>query len=225
VERVTLACEGWNTTPDLAANPNEIDACRSEVLQQTCGEIVYRYFEDGPFCRAWPTGRRPNGAACQLGAQCAGGSCSFRADRGCGTCRSFSRPPMQGDGQPCDISRPCQDWQRCIRGVCSDPAGPDEACTGNECNGDRGLECRSETSRCVARPVSAASGPCLSGLDRLSAMCEVRHNCGNRNDFGQGRCQPLIADGESCAAAPEACEYPARCQSGRCTLPAMLVCP
>ncbi len=230
VGRVTLACDGWRAASDLAATPDRVDACRAEVNAASCGEVGWRYFTDGPPCDAWPRGTRAMGAACRVGAQCASGQCSFGRDRGCGTCSSAGTPPTQRVGETCGNGQPCRYWLRCEAGVCVERVGLGEACGGDsDCDPSQGLACDRTARRCIRRPVSPTDGSCLSQIVTdptrpASPMCEERHVCRNRNDFGQGRCAPLVADGAACESYEAPCAYPARCQGGRCVLPAAIVC-
>ncbi len=230
VARVTIACDGWRSTPDLAASPDRVDACRAELTAASCGEVGWRYFTDGPVCDAWPRGGRPMGAACRLGAQCAGGQCSFGRDRGCGTCSSGITAPTQRAGEACDGRRQCRYWLRCEAGACAERAGLGEACDGDgDCDPSQGLGCDRTARRCIRRPVSPVGGSCLSQIvtdpaQPASPMCERGHACLNRNDFGQGRCAPLVGDGAACEPFDAACAYPARCQGGRCVLPSDVTC-
>ncbi len=230
VERVTLACDGWRSTPGLAATPERVDACRAEVSAASCGEVGWRYFTDGPVCDAWPRGSRPMGAACRVGAQCTSGQCSFGRDRGCGTCSSAGTPPTQRAAEPCDNRRQCHYWLHCEAGVCAERAGLDGACGGDsDCDPSQGLACDRTARRCIRRPVSPPGGSCLSQIVSdparpASPMCEEDHVCRNRNDFGQGQCRPLVDDGAPCESFDPQCAYPARCQGNRCVLPAAIVC-
>lgn len=230
VERVTLACDAWRAAPGLAASPAAVEACRAEVQLASCGEVGWRYFTDGPPCDVWPSGARVLGATCRLAAQCASGVCSFRADRGCGTCTAGPTPPTQRAGAACDRTRRCRYWLRCVEGTCRELAGEGEACTGDgDCAAASGLGCDRATMRCARRRVSPEGGACLSQIvtspdESPSAMCGPGQVCFNRNDFGQGQCRPLVDDGAACLTFDPACAFPARCQGGRCALPADIVC-
>ncbi|MDB4928992.1 MAG: hypothetical protein JWM10_1476, partial [Myxococcaceae bacterium] len=97
------------------------------------------------------------------------------------------------------------------------------------CEPTRGLACDRAARRCIHRPVAAEGGACLSQIvtnpaEPASAMCGEGYECLNRNDFGQGRCQALSADGAACNGFESSCAYPARCQAGRCTLPGAVSC-
>lgn len=228
VARVTLACEGWRAA--LPAAGDRIEACGAELTAASCGEVGWRYFDDGPPCGAWPRGARAVGAACRYDAQCASGDCTSGSTRACGVCRATVVVPTQRRGEACDARRQCQYWLACEGGVCVERGAAGASCSGDfDCDPSQGLACHRTERRCIPRPVAAAGGPCLAQIVTdpalpASARCGERQTCLNRNDFGQGQCRALLEDGAACMPFSSACAYPARCDDGRCVLPAALAC-
>jgi hypothetical protein len=108
---------------------------------------------------------------------------------------------------PCDFDAP-------VPPVCDDvftgPVGEGNLCTvDEECVGDATCDqpaCEGDccTGVCVARPA-----PVSDGEDCAAAPCVPASYCA-----GGGTCQPRIALGLSCAAAPDGCVEGAFCSSG-----------
>ncbi len=253
VERVTLACDGWRATPDLAASRAQVAACEREVTAASCAEVGTRFLIEGPFCDAWPRGHRAGGAVCQSSAQCASGWCHLGAhctpdgrcdgvvhspcevgwcgDVACGEC-AFPAPVTvtARSGERCDGSGACAAWwQRCVGGVCVDRPGEGAPCSlWRECAGSW-LICDRAVNRCVRRQVSAAGAICGGAVCGCEAgepatVCGTGYTCTRATEAALTTCQGLIEDGADCAASPGRCTYPARCLSGRCVLPAGVVC-
>jgi len=197
---VAAAYEGLAQLDDVAFDGEAAAACAALVTPspERCGATGL----DEPPCRAALLGRRPAGAACESGAQCApigGGPSTCATDPGSGiqVCRAFDLPRRAGRGEPCGSTcdgRGCssgpspfcdaeRDDLRCApSGRCEPLAAPGEACSLEDVRGDRR---------------SCAAGTWCDGTTCVSLLGEGE-SCRTCDDRG-------------CTADPFACVDPLAC--------------
>ncbi|MBL8679348.1 MAG: hypothetical protein JNK05_09295 [Myxococcales bacterium] len=218
VGRVALGCRAWGRARDTTWNTAMASACATRWQTAPCAVAVTDFGDELLGCGR-RLGTRALGAACASSIQCQSGFCRLR-DGMCGTCAERSMgPPETQVGGPCTSGRFCSIPQQCIENVCRYSSVEGEAC--GECLPS--LTTRCEAGRCAAMPsvpVGQGCGSVEGPGTRRPPLCESASDCVNRNDFGSGRCRPLVREGDACDVFGERqCQFPARCVRGRCALP------
>jgi hypothetical protein len=191
-------------------------------------------------------GSRDSGASCTYNSQCKSGNCYLTTDQACGTCADLvaaggdcSRgncgsglicnsknvcivPGATGDAcsadQPCDrttyFCTPagiCAPMEETVGAACEPSVG---------CNLWKGFLCASKTSTCVSVRL-AGSGEQCGAISGEVVTCAANWSCPST-----GTCPSFANDGEACGTAAGGifCLAPARCVTGRCTLPDPTAC-
>jgi hypothetical protein len=105
-----------------------------------------------------------------------------------------------------------------------EPGAIGAACTVSEqCDVGHGVGCNPLTGRCIKLTV-ASSGAC--GLDLAAATYNACGASASCSPILAGKCVAAAPDGAACSAAEAGppCLPPARCVSGRCSLPDPSLC-
>ena len=219
-ERLQLDCLG-RFAPGSSATPADTSACADSLSSQSCA--AFARGDLGAACAPRP-GTAPSGATCLDDRQCASAFCARAADAACGVCA----PPTTAGG-PC-VRGSCSAGTVCPKGTTTatclvpEPGPLGATCTVSEqCDVGHGLGCNPLTGRCI-RLALASSGTC--GLDLAAATYNACGASASCSPVLAGKCVAAAEDGAPCsnAEAGPPCLPPARCVSGRCSLPDPSVC-
>lgn len=213
-QRQALWCaSGANAKGASAASADGLTACASSISTVACTDILTLNL--GPACTF--AGTSKNGDACGYDAECESTHCALGTDQSCGKCA----PPTQA-GDSCSTAA-------CGAGfVCSEvdskcyargTAKVGGACSRrSDCDLQEPAGCNSLSGKCLALDLST-NGKCAANsiVPTKFTVCPGGAIC-SRDDIA-GQCSAIAADGEACAAKGPGCVAPARCVSGKCTLP------
>ena len=215
-QRLTLGCLPKFGAPGTSATAAMATACAQALPALSCATFAKGDF--GAACAAQP-GALGNGAACGDDAQCASTFCARAPDAICGICAATT--PV---GAAC-VHGACSAGTVCPAGrsTCLAPVAGQvgDACTTLEqCDLGNGVGCNTTSGRCIMLTQTAPGGTCgASSLIATSfAVCPASGSC---SALINGTCSAAATDGAACSTASTgpACLPPARCVSGRCTLP------
>lgn len=219
-ERLAVGCLPSFGASGTSATPARTSACAQSLAALPCATLSRGDF--GPACAAQP-GTLAAGGACGDDAQCASAFCARAADAICGVCAAATRA-----GDPC-VRGACSAGTACPAGqtMCIAPVAGQagDACTvAEECDLVNAVGCDTVDRRCIR--LTLATGAC--GANALInptsyATCPASGTC---SALLAGTCAAAAADGATCSTGTSgpACTPPARCVSGRCTLPAPASC-
>jgi hypothetical protein len=232
--RFALFCDRFDL-PGVTWPSAPFDRCAAALKELRC-DVWLATKKLPPACVT--PGTYPDGAACAVPDQCAGGFCDATDERGCGTCQ---KSPRSGDlcvqGRFCDtgyycnrtVQPPrcyerkssfarCDADEECARGLycdtrvrsCDVESYSKQSCTRDaECSADEGWACDPSTQTCA--PI-VPSTSCRLPRNGTVAVCKAGLYCAANGD-----CLPLVADGGACKASKE-CLWPATCMEGTCRM-------
>jgi len=208
-------------TPGSSATPADTSSCADSLASQPC--TAFARGDLGTACAPRP-GSFLTGATCLDDRQCDSAFCARAPDAACGVCAAPTAA-----GSPC-VRGACSAGTVCPKGtststcIVPEPGPIGAACTASEqCDVGNGVGCNPLTGRCI-RLALAASGTC--GLDLATSTYSACGASGNCSPLLAGKCVAAAPDGAACSAAEAGppCLPPARCVSGRCSLPDPSVC-
>jgi hypothetical protein len=151
--REKSACEARLSAADSNLTPSYVSGCSTSIRGASCAE-----WRKSTGCRP-PSGKRPLGSPCGVGAQCASTFCSFPKGATGGACAE-----LPGSGQPCEGA--CAAGTFCgSNGRCDMIVGEGEPC-------DEAHYCAAGV-RCVLANDEAASGTCVRA-GWLGEPCDSR---------------------------------------------------
>ena len=200
-EALTGPCVDSLAEPDVLSNADGVFACGDTMEHVTCSQLVNNELPSS--CRA-PRGRRGDGVACEVDAQCASARCVQHPHTGRGTCReqvqsggscanpSDCRPPLVcapnrrctalgGRSVACSTNRPCRYPLACLDDDCAPSATG--ACRGDECD-PRSPERIGTACTAYASALCAQLASCSPAL--LTSVYGELDVCGERT---QGACE------------------------------------
>lgn len=223
VERVSLACRGWELLPGSQATPAAIERCAGTIAALDCRTSTQTLTREAPTCE-FDRGLLEAGAACELDLQCSSGTClSSGTDTANWQCSTpgFDAPAVAASlGAPCASASDCGANLVCFAEVCDAPALLGEPCEGEApaCAEYAELRC-DDSETCVPHPTS--QGACGSrAIENTGVAACQTGECVSRNDFGLGHCEPYADDDAPCDPyTGPVCLYPARCMDNVCRVP------
>ena len=173
--QLSVECEHGLRQPDVLSTSRAVRVCADAMSAVCCTGLYNR--ELPPSC-AVPRGKRSEGAACSVAAQCAGGRCvRLQATDAWGQCRELAAP-----GQSCSSFADCHEGAVCnAAGRCVMLAALGEPCS-------ELAPCRSplacNAGRCEAAPALGACGALGCEQEPLAAAsaCQL---------FAQTLCERL----------------------------------
>jgi len=217
-QRLQLDCLTRFTTGS-SETPADTTSCAESLASQPCA--AFARGDLGAACAPRP-GSFPTGALCLDDRQCDSAFCARAPDAACGVCA-----PPTAAGSAC-VRGSCSTGAVCPKGtatcVAPEPGPIGAVCTVSEqCDVGNGVGCNPLTGRCI-RLTLASSGAC--GLDLATSTYSACGASGNCSPLLAGKCVAAAADGAACSAAEAGppCLPPARCVSGRCSLPDPSLC-
>jgi len=239
VARSKTSCLTDLNAPNTGATPDQLSQCANDVKAETCDDVLSK---EPDSCKD-AAGTLADGAACGKNAQCVNkfcrlaegskcGSCSKKAAAG-GTCEASSEceddlvclagkcaTPVAAGGA-CSDTTPCKAPNRCVNKVCAKPLAVGAACdatNGDPCDRLKGEYC-SANKVCTGFVVAEAGQPC-GIVNGTATICANNGTCQTSGTSQSGTCLAAAADGAKCDDAKgPACQIPARCVGGVCTLP------
>lgn len=215
-DRMTLACEWWQTLPGTTATDEALDACSTSLGALDCHGATFSLTRETGGC-AFSLGSLPAKSPCGSRLQCASGRCDYKLAQSCGECAANGLPEGGGLGAPCSGKETCSEDLACVNGVCSLQALLGEACgPTQECSRYAEVTCNESTQRCE---------PLAEGCGQPGASPCVDGDCVGFNDMGKGKCVKQAAEGEACDYSGPGCLYPSRCVAGKCAPPPPNACP
>jgi hypothetical protein len=222
-QRWVLNCVPNFGVTGTSATPTRTSACAQSMAALTCPTFLSG--DLGTAC-ATGAGTVAQGGPCGDDAQCASTFCARAPDAVCGTCQAAT---MAGD--PC-VQSSCSVSTNTVcpagKTTCIKPVAGKvgDSCIGHEqCDVGHQVGCNPTNSRCIALTLATAGGAC--GADSLFptsvGVCPASGTC---SAVLSGRCSAVGTDGASCSTSDTGthCMPPARCVSGRCTLPNPTMC-
>ncbi len=219
--RVMLSCLPSFGATGTSATPAKTMACEQSIAALACPAFLSG--ELGPGCKTEP-GMVPAGGPCGDDAQCATTFCARAPDATCGVCQT----PTQA-GQPC-VRGSCSAGTVCPAGqsTCITPTAGKvgDACTAQEqCDLAHAVGCNTGAGKCLALTLAAPQGTCGANsiVPTSYAVCPSSGTC---SALLGGKCSGAADDDGSCSAADSGphCLPPARCVTGKCTVPDPAAC-
>lgn len=218
--RFALGCTQTFSFPGTSATPAGTEACAKALPSISCDDLIAGNL--GGDCATKP-GTVANGGACGDDAQCTSTFCARAPDSQCGTCSDVSTA-----GGAC-TNGACSAGLTCPKGgsTCQKPvAGQiDAACQSQaDCDLAHGVGCNTNDNKCLKLEISS-DGSC--GADSITpskfTVCPANGSC---DALLGGSCHAAAADGASCSTGDTGptCMSPAKCVSGKCTLPDANAC-
>ena len=227
---VAMCKQRWilNCTPTFAvtgtsATPARTSGCAQSIAALSC--TTFLSGDLGTAC-AIAAGTVALGGPCGDDAQCASTFCARAPAAVCGTCQ-----PATMAGDPC-VQSSCSISTNtaCPAGktTCVKPVAGKvgDSCVGHEqCDVGHQVGCNPTNGKCIALALASAGGTC--GADSIFpssvAVCPAAGTC---SASLAGRCSAAGMDGASCSTSDTGthCMAPARCVSGKCTLPNPATC-
>ena len=218
--RFAIGCGQTFSFPGTSATPANTESCAAAIPAISCADFLAGNL--GTACTTKP-GSVANGAACGDDAQCQSTFCARAPDSQCGTCSATSTA-----GGPC-TNQACSTGLTCPTGssTCQKPvAGQiDDTCHSQaDCDLAHGIGCNTNDDKCLQLAIST-DGSC--GADSITpskyTICPANGSC---DSVLGGSCHAAAADGASCStdSSGPTCLSPAKCVSGKCTLPDATAC-
>jgi len=194
-EALTGPCVDSLAQPDVLSSAVGVSACGDTMRSVTCSQLVNNELPSS--CLA-PRGRRADGVACEVDAQCASARCVRHQRAGLGTCQELvgsgescadsadCRPPLVcaanrrcaalgKRGVACSKSRPCRYPLSCLDDDCAPSATG--VCQGDECD-PRSPERIGSACTTYASALCAQLASCARAL--LSAVYGELDGCRER---------------------------------------------
>jgi hypothetical protein len=206
-----------------SATPARTSACAQSIDALSC--TTFLSGDLGAACAVAP-GTSAQGSPCGDDAQCSSTFCARAADAVCGTCQ-----PATNAGDPCVLGS-CSVSTNTVcpagKTTCIKPVAGKvgDSCVGHEqCDVGHQVGCNPTNSKCIALTLSTLGGNC--GADSLFptsvGVCPAGGTC---SAALAGKCSAAGMDGATCSTSDTGthCMLPARCVSGRCTLPNPATC-
>jgi hypothetical protein len=245
--RYALQCETALGAPGANETPEYIQTCATATTAASCNDLFDGVAPTG--CQSPPAGALADGSACGESTQCASLDCRKPTGSYCGTCvtpaqagqscKSADCAPgllcmsdsvcraLAAQGATCTATQHCQFPLVCKSGTCSTADGLGAACssTSSTCDSTVGLVCDPQTQKCVTATLVDAGYACgvISGKPMTCAAGAICKFASSSSPTGT--CVAAAADGASCSdTAGPACEGPAYCNGGVCTMPDPAAC-
>lgn len=218
--RFVLGCDQKFSFQGTSATVADTEACAAALPAVSCDDFIASNL--GSACATKP-GALANGAACGDDAQCQSTFCARAPDSECGTCSDVSTQGGACVNSSCSTGFTCPTGQsKCQKPV----AGQiDDPCQSQaDCDLAHGVGCNTNDDKCLKLEISS-DGSC--GADSITpskfTICPANGTC---DALLGGNCHPAAADGASCSTGTSgpSCLSPAKCVSGKCTLPDPTAC-
>ena len=223
--------------PGSIETPDQLEACAAAAPNISCADLVGRNL---PAACLAPAGALANGTACAGDSQCLNKRCKVAAGAVCGSCAALATAgggcgvdddcvngakcensvctAYGASGDACDDTRVCNPTLGCVNKTCGPAGATGTACKESaECDQLHGVFCNG--AQCAT--LAFTSPPSACGLvGGALTLCTGPASCvGLGAGTGMGTCDPAPADGTPCNAdGGAACESPAVCVSGTCTI-------
>ncbi|MGH7281969.1 MAG: hypothetical protein ACRELY_10625 [Polyangiaceae bacterium] len=216
--RFALGCMQTLSFPGTSATPATTETCATALPGISCDDFIGQNL--GSACGT-KAGTLANGAACGDDAQCVSTFCARASDSQCGTCSDPSTVSGPCTNGSCSTGLTCES-SKCVKPVAGQIG---DACQSQaECDLAHAVGCNTNNNQCLKLEISS-DGSC--GADSISpskfTICPANGTC---DSLLGGNCHAAAADGASCSTGTSgpSCLSPAKCVSGKCTLPDATAC-
>jgi len=212
--RLALSCAAVLDAPGTAATPALMLECAQSLGSLACPSLLTSDF--GPQCLPWP-GPLAIGSACGDDSQCATAFCARGSTAICGVCAARTAAGSPCVRNACSVGTICPDsGSTCIVPTAGKVGASCKI--QQDCDLLHGVGCNTSSGSCMSLTVATNNACGLASLLASSyAVCPASGTC---SASVGGKCAPAAADGAACDVQKgPACLGPARCVSGKCTLP------
>ena len=212
--RLALSCAAVLDAPGTAATPALMLECAQSLGSLACPSLLTSDF--GPQSLPWP-GPLATGSACGDDSQCATAFCARGSAAICGVCAARTAAGSPCVRNACSVGTICPDsGSTCIVPTAGKVGASCKV--QQDCDLLHGVGCNTSSGSCMSLTVATNNACGLASLLASSyAVCPASGTC---SASVSGKCAPAAADGAACDAQKgPACLGPARCVSGKCTLP------